>query len=96
LTIPKVTRDFVGTDGLKPEEAAKQLLKGIQYGQFLITSDFIGTLAASLNSGLVPGDFLILDLLRVALGWVPLISTIYLLDDLPILSIVCGRASQAS
>jgi hypothetical protein len=46
------------------------MLKGIQNGQFLITSDFIGSLAASINSAIVPGDFLILDLLRTALGWV--------------------------
>jgi hypothetical protein len=70
MTKPKVTRAIEGQDGQTPEEAAKQLLKGIQRGQFLIPSEFIGALAASLNSGIVPGDFLILDLLRTVLGWV--------------------------
>jgi 3-dehydrosphinganine reductase len=64
-TKPAITVQIEGGDanGLTPAQCAKALLKGVQRGQFYITSDFDTELmrAGTATCGTVPGNNLILD-----------------------------------
>jgi 3-dehydrosphinganine reductase len=70
-TKPEVTKLIEGADeGQKPEVIAEAFLKGIEHGQFMITSDIIGELARCCSKGVSPSNNYVTDAILCALGWI--------------------------
>ncbi|TIB29889.1 hypothetical protein E3P84_03543 [Wallemia ichthyophaga] len=63
-TKPALTKKIEGAaDGLTPEQCARALLKGIDKGEYQITSDFVGSLIKNLSRGASPSNNLLIDTL---------------------------------
>jgi 3-dehydrosphinganine reductase len=61
-TKPKVTAEIEGTvEAISTDEAALTLIKGIERGQYVITSDFVGQLLASTVKPTAPGNGIVSD-----------------------------------
>ncbi|KAI3656687.1 hypothetical protein MP638_007020 [Amoeboaphelidium occidentale] len=70
-TKPEVTKLIEGADeGQKPEIIAEAFLKGMEQGQFMITSDIIGELARCCSKGVSPTNNYVTDAILCALGWI--------------------------
>jgi len=72
-TKPKITLKIEESDdGLKPEQAAEALLRGVQNGNFHIAGDLIGNLFRSSTRGATPHNNVFLDAIYSFVGWVGL------------------------
>ena len=61
-TKPKVTAEIEGTvEAISTDEAALMLIKGIERGQYVITSDLVGMLLASTVKPTAPGNGIVSD-----------------------------------
>jgi len=72
-TKPKITLKIEESDeGLKPEQAAKVLLQGVQNGNFHIVGDLIGNLFRSSTRGASPHNNVFMDAIYSFMGWIGL------------------------
>jgi len=70
-TKPKITLKIEESDdGLKPEQAAEVLFRGVQNGNFHIASDLIGNMFRSSTRGATPHNNAFLDAIYSFIGWV--------------------------
>lgn len=61
-TKPALTKKIEGAaDGLTPQECAIALLKGIDKGEYQITSDFVGSLIKNISRGASPTNNILID-----------------------------------
>jgi len=72
-TKPKITLKIEETDeGMQPEAHAEKLLRGVQKGNFHISSDFLTNIFRSSTRGSTPQNNVFLDALYELIGWVAL------------------------
>ncbi|KDQ64577.1 hypothetical protein JAAARDRAFT_117758 [Jaapia argillacea MUCL 33604] len=72
-TKPAITLKIEETDGgLKPEDAAKALLRGVEKGNFHITPDFITNVFRSSTRGSTPQNNVVVDAIYSLIGWIAL------------------------
>ncbi|KAF9464492.1 oxidoreductase [Collybia nuda] len=70
-TKPKITLKIEESDdGLKPENAAKALLKGVRNGHFHISADLLGNLFRSSTRGSSPHNNVLMDGIYSLIGWI--------------------------
>ncbi|KAF7355370.1 3-ketodihydrosphingosine reductase TSC10 [Mycena sanguinolenta] len=72
-TKPKITLKIEETDeGLQPDVVAEALLRGVQNGNFHISSDLLGNLFRSSTRGATPHNNVFMDGIYSLLGWIGL------------------------
>ncbi|PFH52781.1 hypothetical protein AMATHDRAFT_188909 [Amanita thiersii Skay4041] len=70
---PKITLKIEETDdGMKPEEAAGVLIRGVQNGHFHISGDILGNIFRSSTRGATPNNNYFLDIFYALIGWIAL------------------------
>ncbi|PIA19703.1 NAD(P)-binding protein [Coemansia reversa NRRL 1564] len=71
LTKPEVTKEIEGADeGMTPEKCSAGLFKGLERGEFGITTDPIGMLLRCGTRGVMPNNNFMLDTIISGLAWI--------------------------
>ncbi|KAJ2957682.1 hypothetical protein NQZ79_g6660 [Umbelopsis isabellina] len=70
-TKPQITREIEGTnEGQTPEECARSLVKGLEAGQYAITTDFLTELLRTVGRGVGPTNGFFSDWIMSGVGWI--------------------------
>ncbi|KAF8621629.1 hypothetical protein AX15_007647 [Amanita polypyramis BW_CC] len=70
---PKITLKIEESDeGMKPEQSAQTLLRGVESGNFHIVSDILGNIFRASTRGSTPNNNLFLDTIYALIGWIGL------------------------
>ncbi|KAM3582308.1 3-dehydrosphinganine reductase [Umbelopsis sp. WA50703] len=70
-TKPQITRDIEGNNaGQTPEECARSLIKGLEAGQYAITTDFLTELLRTVGRGVSPTNGFFSDWIMSGVGWI--------------------------
>jgi len=79
-TKPEVTKILEGADeGQAPEEVARECLKGLQRGETMVTTSFLGELTRGAMWGMTPKGTTLRDLF---MGWLAAVIWLFVGPDL--------------